>query len=126
MILLMSDEVIIGEVPLSEWRQMPWWPNDEEARIHAGQAGHDREIVLNVGNLGTYTWNDPIPDIIVMAVKASLPDSWQVDDRGTRIEIHPTGRFAGGFTLADVELVKSILPSLGFVLSDVIVSNNTD
>lgn len=108
------------DIDLDEWRAWPWWPEGNEARVTAGFAGHEREIVVVID---PYTLGgENIPDLVVEAFKAQLPGSWFVEDRGTRIEVHPTGRFAGGFTDADVQTVAAALPALGLQVISVRVS----
>ena len=109
----MSQEILIGGEPLSFWMtEMSWWPKDVGVVIHGGQAGHDREIVISFG--GYYSWENPVNDLVLEAIVKSLPDSWKVESRGTRIEIHPSGHFAGGFSEADVATVVRALPPVGF------------
>lgn len=82
---------------LGEIKDWPWWPT--EARINAGYPGHDREIVAV---LPEHDWHDPIPDIVVEALASQCPKGWKLDNRGTRIEVHPTGHRYSGFTNDDV------------------------
>lgn len=99
-------------IAAEEWLDMPWWPLGREARIHAGAVGHDREIVVNIDDYD-HPFTSPIPDLFVEVFAAQLPDSWKVESRSTRIEIHPSGHFAGGFNADDVAAVARALNELG-------------
>ena len=99
---------------LAEFKSYDWWPS--EARINAGFAGHDREIVVNVDD---YDWRDPIPDLVVEALSDQLPD-WMIENRGTRIECHPTGHFAGGFEPEHIPQVITALDAIGLVTTSVL------
>lgn len=103
----------IYEMTLGEWRaQMPWWPNGTVARVAAGYAGHDREIVIT---FDVYDHENYVNDIVLEALITLLPDHWKIEDRGTRVEVHPTGRLFGGYTDEDIETVRRTLPELGFI-----------
>lgn len=78
-----------------------------------GPGGHDREIV--VGFDGRYNWDHEIPELVVGAFTSKLPESWKVESRGTRIEVHPFGHFAGGFHADDAETIMRALTEVGFV-----------
>lgn len=106
--------VMLGGDELNVLTACEWWPR--EARINAGIPGHDREIVAV---LEGYDWDAPIPEIVVDGVRTVLPASWMVENRGTRIEIHPTGRFAGGFTRENVAEVADALGKLRIVVADI-------
>lgn len=101
-------------LPLAEWRSMPWWPNGIRRRIDPGPPGHEREIVINLGD-SRYTWDDPIPQIVVDVLTGLLPEGWTVDNRGTRIEVHPTGRRYQGFdATTDVpEIARALREAFG-------------
>jgi hypothetical protein len=85
-----------------------------DARREAGWAGHDREIVVNIDG---YDHGIPVPDYVFGALREALPESWYLENRGSRIEIHPSGRFAGGFHPDDVEAVKLALAEVGLVVA---------
>jgi len=104
---------------LAFWRSMPWWPEGREAHIYAGVVGHDREIVVNIEGYGHGRDEVYIPTAIIDALKLVLPEGWKLENRGSRVEIHPSGRFAGGFSDADVDEVGRALGELGLVLSGV-------
>lgn len=101
---------------MAELRGLEWWPHGWDANIMLGPGGHDREIV--VGFDGRYEWhpgeNNDINPLIVEAFAAQLPETWKVESRGTRIEVHPTGRFAGGFKPDDAHDVARALAEIGF------------
>ena len=118
----MSEQPLIYDLTISDLREMSWWPNGQEARIHAGQPGHQYEIVLNIGDYDLEPGG--IPDLVEEAIAAVLPDSWKVANRTTRLELHPAGHFAGGFMVSDVQLVEQALPQLGFVLGSVEVNED--
>lgn len=92
--------------PLSEWQEVDWWPTGREHQIHAGSAGHERELVLNIDGYGWGSTEETIPTLVVEALATLLPQSWKVESRGTRIECHPTGRLFNGFTNADIEILE--------------------
>lgn len=100
---------------LSEWREMPWWPNGMEARLNAGYAGHDREIVLV---LDGYDYREMIPEVVADVIQELLPEGWMVENRGTRLEAHPSGHFAGGYSETDLPLARQALRSAGFSLDE--------
>lgn len=102
--------------PIEEWRTMPWWPNGRDAKVTAGFAGHDREIVVNIDGYGlgnTRDDDDMIPSNLVSVLAAELPETWKIENRGSRIEIHPSGRYAGGFAPEDLSVVKDALERIG-------------
>jgi hypothetical protein len=101
-----SDEL------LTELRGLPWWPHGWDANIQLGPAGHDREITIGFNY--RYDWDNPIPNMIVEAFTAQLPETWKVESRGTRIEVHPSGHFAGGFAPDDAHDVARALAAVGF------------
>jgi hypothetical protein len=109
-----------GGMTLAEWREMPWWPNGRGASIMAGFAGHDREIVVNIDG-----WDSPleegrhIPQHFCEIFKAELPPAWKVENRSTRIEVHPSGMFAGGYEPEDVETTRAALERVGLVVGEV-------
>lgn len=104
-----EPEVLYGE-PLSFWRSCSWWPEGREARVNGGYAGHDFELTVNVEG---YEDDEKLPQAVTQVLEALLPDDWKVDDRGTRIEVHPTGTFAGGYTNFDVTLLRACLDAMG-------------
>lgn len=100
-------------VTLAEWRSSHWWPNGRAALILAGHPGHEREIVLSIEG---YTHRDQIPDLVRAVLAALLPDGWKIENRGTRLELHPSGGFAGGYQPADVALVASAAEEIGLTV----------
>jgi hypothetical protein len=82
------------------------------ALVAAGYAGHDREITVNVDG-----WDHPfrrqVPDEFEKAVRALLPPGWKIENRSTRLEVHPSGHFAGGYAPEDVRLTANALRRLG-------------
>ena len=107
-----------GDMTLAEWREMPWWPNGRGASIMAGFAGHDREIVVNIDGYD-HPFERAIPQHFVAVLKGELPDHWFVESRSTRIEVHPSGAFAGGYDPADIETTKAALERVGLVVGKV-------
>jgi hypothetical protein len=97
------------------WRSLPWWPEGRAARVHAGLVGHDREIVVNIDGYGYGREEEFIPVDVSEVLKTLLPEGWMSENRGTRIEIHPSGHFAGGYSDGDVEEIKRALGELGLV-----------
>lgn len=98
---------------LNEWKEMPWWPSGRSAGIRAGWAGHEREIVLSIDG---YDHLEQIPAAVSEMLAAELSSSWLIENRGTRIEIHPSGRFAGGFQQGDAEAVTVAAKALGLTV----------
>jgi hypothetical protein len=98
---------IMGEA-LSVWQSAEWWPK-QGALVQAGPAGHDHEITVT---LWDFDHTNQIPEIVELAVRQALPETWKIDNRGTRLEIHPSGRFAGGFCADDVAAVERALVEL--------------
>lgn len=98
--------------PLSWWREQAWWPEGWDAHVMLGPPGHEREIV--VGFDGRYDWDTTIPRLITEMFAKLLPESWKMDSRGTRFEVHPSGHFAGGFHEDDASIVLNALTELGF------------
>lgn len=104
---------------LDEWRSYPWWPNDQPTSVSAGHAGHDHEITATID---CYGYNVPvgqepefIPEPVAQAVAALLPE-WAVDNRGSRLEFHPTGRRYQGFVSEDVDKAKAALTAVGLII----------
>lgn len=96
---------------LSEWLIMPWWPRGEDARVVNGPPGHESEIVIN------YDCPEDVRRPVAEVIIALLPHYWKVEDRGTRIEVHPSGRFAGGVAPGDINITETAVSGAGFVLS---------
>jgi hypothetical protein len=105
----MSKEPELYGDPLSNWREIPWWPKGD-ATLHLAAAGHDREIVVNIEGVDYY---EPIPRPWFEFLVSLLPESWKLENRGTRIEIHPSGRLFNGFSDMDVSAVLAALDVLG-------------
>jgi hypothetical protein len=42
-----------------------------------------------------------------------LPETWKVESRGTRIEVHPAGHYNGGWDAFDVNAVTDVLREMG-------------
>ena len=100
---------------LAEWKSIPWWPNETEVRVAAGYAGHDREITVNFSAYDGY--EEQIPHMVFDVIVALCPEGWFVENRGSRIELHPSGRFAGGYSDADIETAKAALSQAGFLVA---------
>jgi hypothetical protein len=100
------------DLELSDVRTWPWWPDREEARISAGFTGHENEIVVTID-----PWDDPferpVPDLFVDFLASMLPETWKLQNRSTRIEIHPSGHFNGGWHVDDLHAVGSALADMG-------------
>lgn len=118
----MSEPTYYGE-PLSELKTLNWWPGGRDARVTAGFAGHDYEIVVNIDG---YDSKEYIPAPVVSIFTASLPESWKVESRGTRIEVHPSGRFAGGYAPDDLPVVVDALKQMGLNITKVHDSKGDD
>lgn len=93
---------------LSEWKDMPWWVEPTGAIVIAGGGGHEREITVTLHDL-----SEDVAPHAHAALIALCPDAWRVEDRGTRIEVHPTGRSYSGFTAEDVDAVTLVLVAFG-------------
>jgi hypothetical protein len=98
------------EIAIEEWRAMSWWPEGREASIYAGLTGHEGEIVVNIDG---YDWDKPIPWGVVEVFEELLPETWKVESRGTRIEVHPAGHYNGGWDAFDVNAVTDVLREMG-------------
>lgn len=103
---------------LDEYRTFPWWPNGRKVRVTAGFAGHDREIVVSIDGYGGSPLDEStfIPSLLDECLAQELPDSWFIENRGTRIEVHPSGRFAGGYEPEHLDIVAEALEKLGLVV----------
>ena len=94
------------------------------AIVLAGHAGHDREITVTLDEYGYgYRYDlgrnlESIPRHVEDEFVAALPAAWKIENRGTRLEVHPSGHFAGGYERADVEAVLAALVELGYELDD--------
>lgn len=106
-----------GGEPLTFWQDIAIsWPKGAHAVIIPGGGGHEREITLSFHDsdgMPLYDWDNDIPDFMVGLVQNGLPETWYVQSRGTRIEIHPSGRFSGGFDELDVNAVVRVVAELG-------------
>lgn len=100
--------------PLRYWRELPWWPEGQAADVQLGPPGHDREIVVSFAGYYTSEEGNHVPDLVVEMFTQLLPDSWKVESRGSRIEVHPSGHFAGGFHADDTPTVLRALTEVGF------------
>jgi hypothetical protein len=87
-----------------------WWPNGKASTIYAGIPGHDREIVINIDG---YSVEEPIPELVAKAIANGLPESWKVENRGSRIEVHPSGSYNGGWNEQDIEATRIALVAIG-------------
>jgi hypothetical protein len=85
------------------------------AMVRWGWAGHDREIVINIEN---YDYENPIPREVETQIVNYLPDTWKIENRGSRIEVHPSGHFAGGFSDHDVFTIVAMLTHIGYFVED--------
>lgn len=108
--------IALAGMTLDEWRACEWWPNGKDARVEAGPVGHESELVVNIGELGEYDgWRNPLPRPVAEVFAALLPDVWKVQDRGSRIEVHPTGLLYGGFHAStDLPECERALREMGF------------
>lgn len=103
--------------PLTFWQGLAMWPHGASACIIPGGGGHEQEITLSFHDDAgepLFEWDKPIPDYLEGLVRSGLPETWRVDSRGTRLEIHPSGRFNGGFDELDVNAVERAVVELGF------------
>ena len=99
---------------VGEWRAMAWWPESREALVMAGYPGHDHEITVNID--GYDAFDQHIPDQLVELLRLLLPETWKLENRGSRIELHPSGRLFGSFSPSDIDLVAQTLPELGLTV----------
>lgn len=81
------------------------------ASIRPGWAGHDREICVNIGS---DDYGEDINWADALEITEALPETWMIENRGTRLEVHPTGHFARGYTDEDVALLDETLQGLGY------------
>jgi len=81
------------------------------AIVRPGWAGHDREIVVNIED---HDHDNPIPREVEDRIRLYLPDEWKIENRGSRLEVHPTGHFAGGFSEHDVFILNAALVHLNY------------
>lgn len=105
---------------LGEWRAMPWWPEGRAARVYPGMTGHDREIVVNIDGYGSGKDEEHIPGSFLDVLRHVAPSRWKMENRSTRIEVHPTGRLFGGYTATDVDLLMEALRRAGMGSIEVI------
>jgi hypothetical protein len=105
-----------GGLDLGFWRDTRFWPHNAVAVIIPGGAGHEQEITLSLhnGDGPLYDFEQFQPDFLVGLITAVMPQGWKIDDRGTRLELHPSGRRYGGFDDFDVAAVERGLRELGF------------
>ena len=101
---------------LEEFMRAVWWPRGREVTISAGFAGHDREIVVNIDGYD-HPFERPVPEQVSEGLAYHLP-GWKIENRGTRIECHPSGGFAGGYKPEDVTTLAEALPKLGLVVGE--------
>lgn len=94
---------------LDQIKALDWWPSDLTALIQAGVTGHEHEITVT---LSPYDHREMIPRFLVEVFEAELPVLWKVENRGTRIEVHPSGRLFGGWAPEDVEQVAKTLQEM--------------
>lgn len=92
------------------------------AIVLAGHAGHDREITVTLEDYGHGPPLDrslgPIPVLVEHEFVKSLPETWKIENRGSRLEVHPSGHFAGGFSAEDTATVLAALAALGYEVDD--------
>ncbi len=103
--------------PATYWQTMRTWPHNATAIIIPGGGGHEQEITLSFADSEggpVFDWDNSIPDFVEGLVRSALPETWRIDSRGTRLEIHPSGRFYGGFDDFDVAAVERVAVELGF------------
>ena len=89
------------------------------ATIFAGQGGHEHELVVNLegyGHHGSRGDLTAIPEAVEGAIADGLPESWKIDNRGSRLEIHPSGRRYAGWDDLDVAAVEACLQALGYTV----------
>lgn len=106
------------DLPLSFWQEADYWPHGAVVAIIAGGGGHEREITASFHDDDGMPlfdgWNTRQPDWLVGLFISALPEGWTVDDRGSRIEMHPSGRRYGGFDKLDIAAVIRAAEELGF------------
>lgn len=100
------------EFPLSELRGFPDFPRDPRVWIIPGGAGHEKEITVTFAhNYDGYETH--IPEYLCALVEALVPDTWKVDNRGSRLEFHPSGRHYDGWCEDDVLTIVYAMYELG-------------
>ena len=99
---------------LSEYKGYSWWPTGREATVRYGTAGHEHEFTVSIDGYSYYEDEEPIPNDVAEELQRLLP-GMRVENRGSRIEVHPSGRL---FTKVSAEEVESAWSQLERALSE--------
>ena len=87
---------------------------EQDALVMWCYPGHDEEITVNFNGYGYGRNEDVIPRSTEERLREELPETWKIENRGSRIEIHPSGRFAGGVHVPDdINAVTRALKNMG-------------
>lgn len=104
-----------------EMLEYPWWPTGRKATCSYGDAGHDMEFVVNIEGYGYGRDEQMIPSLVDEEL-AYLLDGMKLENRGSRIEIHPSGRLFTKVSDDEVEAVRvrihEALETIGLTVVD--------
>lgn len=100
------------EFSLSELRTWPDFPTDPTVIIIPGGGGHEQEITATFG-INYDAWENHIPEYLHEFVEKLCPEGWRIDNRGSRLEFHPSGCHYGGWCEDDVRAVVRAMEELG-------------
>lgn len=102
-------------ITTEQWRELQWWPEGERVLILPGPTGHEKEITATIS---CYDHNRPIPGWFFGVFESELPETWLSDNRGSRVEVHPTGHRYNGWTASDVDEVGAAFGRMGLIVVD--------
>ncbi|OHA13832.1 MAG: hypothetical protein A3G49_04455 [Candidatus Sungbacteria bacterium RIFCSPLOWO2_12_FULL_41_11] len=88
-----------------EKEKKPW------AMIEFGVSGHEKEYIVVLEN---YDEKNYIPSEIEDEIQNALGDDWDVDNRGTRLEIINRKKFGLQDDALVITMVKKILKERGY------------
>lgn len=91
-----------------------------DCKVLAGVPGHENEIVV-IFDVDSYDHRHFIPRGLCDQLIMRAPDDWLIENRGTRLEVHPRGQFS--WNSEDVDLVSSVISSLGWEVEVVEIPN---
>lgn len=87
---------------LEEYKSYEWWPLGREATVLYGVAGHEREFTVSIAGYSYYEDEEPIPQAVAEELALLLPGMY-LENRGSRIEVHPSGQLFKQVSPAEVE-----------------------